>query len=135
MQRPSMAHAATNNDPTEARSLATWRKWGWGKKKKERKKERKRKTQGLLKTAQAFVPTRWWMKGPVPFLTFFTLNNQINECKVGSQIDYYSSCLRSMAYHRRRGMAPPAFIGCNPSNTPPTGPPTVVSLVRRRLLS
>lgn len=37
-----MAHAATNNDPTEARSLATWRKWGW-EKKKGRKKERKKK--------------------------------------------------------------------------------------------
>lgn len=38
-----MAHAATNNDPTEARSLATWRKWGWGKKKKERKKEKEKR--------------------------------------------------------------------------------------------
>lgn len=40
-----MAHAATNNDPTEARSLATWRKWGWEKKKrkKERKKEKEKR--------------------------------------------------------------------------------------------
>lgn len=45
MQRPSVAHAATINDPTKARSLATRKKW-----------KQKRKTQGLLKTAQAFTP-------------------------------------------------------------------------------